>query len=221
MTLSRPPITTTTARSSSRNLHWAQLDVNLPEEKRRVEVSVQKTVEDKPGHFAGVLRVGLLAAKIDEAVKQHITEPGQPDDHLIFLCDQQGRLITGFPEHEHVTVTGFDLRVPTDGIPGPGRARAEESALAQVDEAHPNAATMFTFDHKVYLCSFHYLPMTQDWIVGIVVPRSFYLGDMIRATWQIFWAGPRDGELDRHRRDHRAAPRAAARNPSCSKRPRA
>src|ERR1700761_4614936 len=80
------------------DLHWAQLDLNLPEEKRRVEVSVQKTVEDKPGHFAGVLRVGLLAAKIDEAVKQHITEPGQPDDHLIFLCDKDGRLITGFPD---------------------------------------------------------------------------------------------------------------------------
>ena len=171
------------------DLHWAQLDVNLPEEKRRVEVSVQKTVEDKPGHFVGVLRVGLLAAKIDEAVQQHITGPGEPDQHLIFLCDQQGRLITGFPEHEHVTLTGDDLRIPADGIPGPVVRALKEPALAQVDETHPNAATMFTIDRKVYLCSFHYLPMTQDWIVGIVVPRNFYLGDMIHATWQIFWAG--------------------------------
>jgi adenylate cyclase len=171
------------------DLHWAQLDINLPEDKRRVEVSVQKTVEDKPGHFAGVLRVGLLAAKIDEAVEQHITGPGEPDQHLIFLCDQQGRLITGFPEHEHVTLTGDDLRIPTEGIPGPVVRALKEPALTQVDATHLNAATIFTLDRKVYLCSFHYLPMTQDWIVGIVVPRSFYLGDMIRATWQIFWAG--------------------------------
>jgi len=171
------------------DLHWAQLDIGLPEEKRRVEVSVQKTVEDKPDHFAGVLRVGLLAAKINEAVEQHITGPGEPDQHLIFLCDQQGRLITGFPEHEHVTLTGDDLRIPTDGIPGPVVRALKEPALAQVDLAHPNAATIFNYDHTVYLCSFHYLPMTQDWIVGIVVPRNFYLGDMIRATWHIFWAG--------------------------------
>ncbi len=171
------------------DLHWAQLDLNLPEDKRRVEVSVQKTVEDKPGHFVGVLRVGLLAAKIDQAVHQHITGPGQPDDHLIFLCDQDGRLITGFPGHEQVTLSGNDdLRVPTDGIPEPVVRALKEPALAKVDSEHPNASTMFTLNHKAYLCSFHYLPMTQDWIVGIVVPRDFYLGDMIRASWKIFWS---------------------------------
>jgi len=171
------------------DLHWAQLDLNLPEDKRRIEVSVQKTVEDKPGHFAGVLRVGLLAAKINEAVEQHITGPGQPDDHLIFLCDKDGRLVTGFPQHEHVALTGDDLRIPTAGIPAPVARALKEPALAKVNENHANAATMFNLDHKVYLCSFHYLPMTQDWIVGIVVPRNFYLGDMIAATWHIFWAG--------------------------------
>ena len=171
------------------DLHWAQLDVNLPEEKRRVEVSVQKTIEDSPGHFVGVLRVGLLAAKIDEAVQQHITGPGQPDQHLIFLCDQGGRLITGFPDHEHVTLSGDDLRIPTDGIPEPVARALKEPALARVDEDHPNTTATFALHGKIYLCSFHYLPMTQDWIVGIVVPRNFYLGDIVRASWEIFWAG--------------------------------
>ncbi len=171
------------------DLHWAQLDFNLPEDKRRVEVSVQKTVEDKPGHFVGVLRVGLLAAKINEAVQQHITgPPGQPDQHLIFLCDQSGGLITGFPGHERVSLSNDDLRIPTDGIPDPVVRALKEPALATVDEANPNAATTFNLHGEVYLCSFHYLPMTQDWIVGIVVPRNFYLGDIIHASWEIFWA---------------------------------
>jgi adenylate cyclase len=171
------------------DLHWAQLDTGLPEERRRVEVSVQKTVEDAPGHFVGVLRVGLLAAKIDEAVEQHITGPGQPDQHLIFLCDQQGRLITGFPGHEHVTVSGDDLRIPTTGIPDPVVRALQDPALAGIDEDHRNATTTFKLNGKVYLATFDYLPMTQDWIIGIVVPRNFYLGETIAASWQLFWIG--------------------------------
>jgi len=41
------------------DLHWSQLDELLPEAQRRVELSVQRTIEDATGHFAGVLRVGL------------------------------------------------------------------------------------------------------------------------------------------------------------------
>ena len=79
------------------DLYWSQMDELLPEARRRVELSVQKTVEDS-GHFAGVLRVGLLKSKIDGAVRQHIGGVAKGDPHLIFLCDNQGRLITGFGE---------------------------------------------------------------------------------------------------------------------------
>jgi hypothetical protein len=63
-----------------------------------VEVSVQKTIEDSHAHFAGVLRVGLMKSQIDGAVQLHITDQTEGDPHLIFLCDNQGRLITGFGE---------------------------------------------------------------------------------------------------------------------------
>jgi adenylate cyclase len=162
------------------DLHWAQLDQGLPEAQRRVEVSAQKTVEDAQGNFAGVLRVGLLAAKINEAVEQHITGRGQPDQHLIFVCDQQGRLITGFPGHDRVTVIDDDLRIPAAGIPEPVTRALQDPALPTVDEAHPLAATTFRLNGRIYLGSFQYLPGTQDWIVGIVVPRAFYLGDILR-----------------------------------------
>ena len=167
------------------DLHWAQLDEGLPEAQRRIEVSVQKTVEDTHGNFAGVLRVGLLAANIDEAVQQHITGAGQPDQHLIFLCDQDGRLITGFPGHDRVTVVGDDLRIPSNGIPEPVIRALHDPVLPNVDEDHP-ASTSFRLNGKIYLCTFQALPLTQGWIVGIVVPRDFYLGDILRTRNMVF-----------------------------------
>ena len=54
------------------DLHWSQIDELLPEARRRVELSVQRTIEDSSGHFAGVLRVGLFKSEIDGAVRQKI-----------------------------------------------------------------------------------------------------------------------------------------------------
>jgi adenylate cyclase len=88
------------------DLHWSQIDERLPEAQRRVEVSVQKTIEDSQGRFAGVIRVGLMKSEIDGAVERHITAPGEADPHLIFICDKQGRLITGFGNRDHIVVSG-------------------------------------------------------------------------------------------------------------------
>ena len=72
---------------------------------------MQKTIEDSSAHFAGVLRVGFLKSKIDGAVRQRITSQTEADPHLIFLCDNQGRLITGWGNRDRVTVSGDDLRI--------------------------------------------------------------------------------------------------------------
>lgn len=172
------------------DLHWSQIDEHLPELQRRVEVSVQKTIEDSQGHFAGVIRVGLMKSQIDGAVERHITAPGEADPHLIFICDKQGRLITGFGNRDHIVVSGDDLRLATKDIP-PVVARAlQESALQQVDPDHPDTDTTasFSLEDKIYLCTFRYLPGTQDWIVGIVVPRDFYLGKLVQMRQQVLGA---------------------------------
>jgi len=171
----------------STDLHWSQLDELLPEARRRVELSVQKTIEDSPGHFAGVLRVGLLKSKIDGAVRQHITGQAGGDPHLIFLCDNQGRLITGWGDRDHVTVSGDDLRIAPRDVP-PLVARAlQQPDLGNVDATRPDVAISFDFGRQVYLCTFRYLPGTQDWIVGIVVPRDFYLGALLQIRRQALW----------------------------------
>ena len=180
-----PTFQTTTSRSFygqviATDLHWSQIDEKLPEARRRVEVSVQKAIEDTPGHFVGVLRVGLMKSQIDGAVQRHITAPGEPDPHLIFICDRQGRLITGFGNRDHVVVSGDDLRIAAADEPPVVAKALQDPALQQIDSDHPDAdaACSFEFDKKIYLCTFRYLPGTQDWIVGIVVPRDFYLGKL-------------------------------------------
>jgi adenylate cyclase len=172
------------------DLHWSQIDEHLPELQRRVEVSVQKTIEDSQGHFAGVIRVGLMKSEIDGAVERHITTPGEDDPHLVFICDTQGRLITGFGNRDHIVVSGDDLRLATRDIP-PVVARAlQEPALQEVDQGHPDAdtSTSFSLGNKIYLGTFRYLPGTQDWIVGIVVPRDFYLGKLVQMRQRILEA---------------------------------
>jgi adenylate cyclase len=159
------------------DLHWSQIDEALPARQRRVEVSALKTIEDAHGNFAGVLRIGLMKSQIDGAVQQHITRPHESDPHLIFICDRDGRLITGFSNHDDVAVSGDDLRIAPKEIP-PVVARAlEEPALKNVGE-NESASSSFDFNRKVYLCTFLSLPGTLDWVVGIVVPRDFYLGPL-------------------------------------------
>jgi len=172
----------------STDLHWSQLDEALPEARRRVEVSVQKTIEDSHGHFVGVVRVGLMKSKIDGAVQLHITDQLESDPHLIFLCDNQGRLITGFGNRDIVSVSGDDLRVVANDAPATVTRALQEPALQHIDSDRPLAATSFRLGDEVYLCTFRYLPGTQDWIVGIVVPRDFYLGTLLQVRRQVLWA---------------------------------
>ena len=53
------------------DLHWSELD---PGPERRVVMTVQQTVLDGRGRFAGVVRVGLLTDQIDRVTRVHVDE---------------------------------------------------------------------------------------------------------------------------------------------------
>jgi adenylate cyclase len=164
----------------STDLHWSQIDEALPEAQRRVEVSVQKAIEDAAGQFAGVLRVGLMKTQVDRAVLQPITGGATNAPYMIFICDNAGRLITGFSDRDHVTVSGDDLRIEADAAP-PAVAKAlQEPILKDVGVNRTDALASFQLGNEAYLCTFLSLPDTQDWIVGVVVPRDFYLGGLLK-----------------------------------------
>jgi adenylate cyclase len=170
------------------DLHYSQLDDNLPEAQRRVEVSVQKAINDPQGNFAGVIRLGLLKDQIDRAIQVHLsTSDTEKDEHLFFLCDNSGRLIAG-PGTNHIIVTGDDLRVAYDDQPKAVIAALHSDTLKNVTGANPLANETFKVDKQPYLVSFRALDGTQDWIVGIVVPRSFYLRDLTRTRNRILAA---------------------------------
>ncbi len=167
------------------DLHWSQIDEGMPEAERRVEVSVQKAIEDGQGKFVGVLRVGLVKSLIDRAVQQHVSGGNARDPHLIFLCDSDGRLITGFGDKDKVMASGDDLRIPAMDVP-PVVARALlEPSLSKVADNAPSAASSFRFGNRDYLYTFMALPHTQEWIVGIVVPRDYYLGQLLIIRRQV------------------------------------
>ena len=167
------------------DLHWAQIDEALPEAERQVEVSVQKTIEDSHGQFVGVVRIGLMKSMIDGAVRQNLTGGNERSPRLIFLCDNDGRLITGFGDKTKVMIMGDDLRIPPEDVP-PVVARAlQEPSLSAVNGDSPEAASSFRFGKQDYMYTFLALPRTQGWIVGIVVPRNYYMGDLLNIRRQV------------------------------------
>src|SRR5580704_14999164 len=168
------------------DLHWANSDV--PEAERRVEVSVLKAVDDAHAEFAGVLRVSLTTAQLDRAMKVQLAEAGKSDPHMIFLCDREVRLITGFGNQKS-KLDGEDLRFPADNAPEEVKAALRRPELKSVDQDNPSAVAMVTAAGSTYLCTFRAMPegQTQDWIVGIVVPRSYYLDPLLRIQRRMFW----------------------------------
>ena len=158
------------------DLHWSQLDADLPEAQRRVEVSVQQVVTDGAGGFLGVLRVGLLAQQLDRAVQLKMAAAGQVDPHRIFICDLAGHLITRLSPSDRLEDLDGDLRIAPASLPPEIAGALADSSLRAVDEKRPSSSGHFHFGGQEFLTTFRALPGTQEWIVGIVVPRSYYLG---------------------------------------------
>ena len=159
------------------DLHWSELDTAQRDEERTVEVSVQQTIFDAAGKFAGVARVGLLAEQLDRVVQLRLTSMNEHDPHLIFLCDLEGRLITRGVSSDTVTLSGDDLRLSPPDLPSEIAHALADSKLNAIG-GHTHSGH-FRQNGREFLTTFRALPGTQDWLVGIVVPREFYLGKLV------------------------------------------
>jgi adenylate cyclase len=160
------------------DLHWSQIDASMPEAQRRVEVSVQQVITDSAGAFLGVIRVGVLATQLDDAMKLHLAPAEQTDPHRIFLCDKEGRLITRILPGEHIEEVGDDLRVGPAGLPKEIATALADPKLGNLDQNDQTFSGRFRSGDEEYLTTFRPLAGTTDWIVGIVVPESYYLGNL-------------------------------------------
>jgi adenylate cyclase len=173
------------------DLAYFQLDQDRPEAERRKVLSVQRAIFDDAGRFLGVLKASMLSAEIDQITHQRVNEQDPEDPHRIFLCDIYGRLITRTSPADrfipldpegHPDPDG-DLRVVSPHLPPPlGEVMRETSMLEEIDWPEP----FFTRVHAAgqdYLLTLAALPpgRTQGWIIGIVVPESYYLADLRRS----------------------------------------
>lgn len=171
------------------DLHWSQLDEGRPENQRHVEVSVQKSITDSKSQFAGVLRVGLMKEQIDNSVHVGTTNANKPDPYLVFLCTNDGRLITGLGKNDRVTEFGEDLGVARDNLP-PAILMALQLPDLKTLPFDKTVHTSFVSGSQTYLCTFKSFPQnnTQEWNVGVVVPRDFYLAQLEQIRRRILWA---------------------------------
>lgn len=160
------------------DLHWAQIDKNLPEKDRRIEVSLQSTVADSKGDFLGVLRVGLFYDQID-LIGQSKLDPQNPKDpHVIFITDDSGQLITRPSAEDRLRPIEDNLRFSSINAPEYLQKALKDPSLALVTSESPLQSSQFEVQGKTYLVTYRLIEGSQGWILGIVVPQSYYVGSL-------------------------------------------
>jgi adenylate cyclase len=160
------------------DLHWSQVDRDLPENQRRVEVSVQRAVTDSKGDFLGVLRVGLFDRQIDMISHFKLIPDDPHDPHLVFITDSSGELITRLDARDTLRSVEGNLRYSSTGAPQQAQLALKDPALSLVTEADPLQSSQFNTSGKTYLVTYQYIEGSQGWILGIVVPQSYYVGPL-------------------------------------------
>ncbi len=155
------------------DLSFSELDSALPLAERRVVVTVQKAVEDAAGHFAGVLRVGLLTQRIDELPRMVTSE-----EERVFLCDADGRLVARVDPSDRLEIMGDDLRVASAHVPREIAAALSHPAHRELSEDQPERDARLMVDGAAYLVTFRALENSQGWVVGVVVPEAYYTSDL-------------------------------------------
>jgi adenylate cyclase len=171
--------TTPSDKDNYGELLWSDLQwPPLATDHSNAEVSVQQVVTDAAGDFVGVLRVGLLTQQLDHAVQLGMSSDGSPDPHRVFLCDADGRLITRIAPGDRLKEYQNELRIAPENLPLEVARALADPALRSVDADAPIVSGHFRQGSEEYLTTFRRLPGTRDWIVGIVAPRSFYLGKL-------------------------------------------
>ena len=146
------------------DLSWSDLDAVMPQAERRVVVTVQKALEDRPGHLVGVVRVGLLARTIDELPRLQDADRFE----RVTLSDSEGRLVARVDPSDRVLLDGDDLRVVSTVAPPEIRAALQP----------PLRSRAFEIGGMRYLATFRTIDSSQGWVAGIIVPEAYYTRDL-------------------------------------------
>src|SRR5712692_2847470 len=158
------------------DLSYAQSDSALPVARRRVVVSVQESIADARGRFAGVVRAGLLTHAIDAISTLRVDDRAATDPHRVFLADPAGHLVTRTAPDDELTDVGDALRVSPRHLPESLAAALGSPVLKQAADDGEERSGELRVGGERWLATFRPLQGTQDWLVGIAVPESAYTG---------------------------------------------
>jgi adenylate cyclase len=170
------------------DLSYSEADAALPEEMRRRVVSVQKALWSNDGTFFGVVRVSLLNNRVDEFTRLRVDERStSADPHIVFLCDRLGRLISRLGPADRFGLLDPDGKPDPDGdvrvvpaAPPPQVMAALRAPVLRDLASGGSTLVRVSVGGTAYLVSVASLleDRTQGWLVGIVVPESYYLGGL-------------------------------------------
>ena len=158
------------------DLSYSQVDLEKPEAQRRVVVTVLRPMGSVSPAFFGVLRLGLLGKQIQDFVSGARVNPDTDDPYRIFICDDQGRLVTRLSSDDPLVSQDDDLRIEPLRPPPEIAAALAQPALTEVNEGSRESVGTFVIGGRKYIASFRNLLRTQDWRLAIVGPEDFYLG---------------------------------------------
>jgi len=145
-------------------------------------------LEDRSGRVLGVVRVGLLASRLDDVARVRVDEAAAVDPHRVFLADGKGRLLTRLRPDQPFVDEGGDLRPAPSMLPVELRLALAQTALWSGEDERPRRTARFEADGRVYLVSAFDLEGAQDWRVGVLVPEDHYTGGLRRTRRSLLLA---------------------------------
>jgi adenylate cyclase len=168
-------------RSLWSDLSYREGDAALPAGLRRKVMTVQKAIFDPQGKFVGVLRAGITSDTLDRFASMKSSD----DPHRLFICDAGGRLVTRLQKTDLYTAVDEegrpdpdgDLRVVPATIPPPIQAALDLARGGTVGGARLDVDGEHYFVTLVPVAQ----GRAQQWLVGIVVPASAYVGVIAHA----------------------------------------
>ena len=167
------------------DLAFYEADAARPEAERRRVVTVQKALWSPAGAFVGVVRVALLSDRLDALTRVRVDDAAETDDHVVFLCDRFGRLVSRLGPDDRFALLDAAGRPDEDGdvrvVPAtlpPAVAGALAMPLMRDVASADAMVRRLDVAGASYLVSVGALlgERTQGWLVGIVVPEAHYLG---------------------------------------------
>lgn len=162
------------------DLSYSQVDQHLPEKKRRVQLTALRGLE-LPRRRVMVVKAGLLEQEIDRQTQAaHVSGPN--DEHVVFLADGRGRLVSRLDPSDQLVDDDDDLRIrPAKPLP-PHVAKALGDPLLAADgEEGELRETVLMVDGRMHHLAVVLLPNTQGWRLAIVGPEDFFRRDLDQA----------------------------------------